>query len=843
MSQSQGSGNATVDVSLDENTGPERTAVLDISTAGGKQDSVEIRQEACSCNHQLLKDVLTYRTNWKDWKTVLQNVDCEISSDGLVLKIKRFVQNSSLLISNIENPSNTALCAVFSNWKIKIEGISKLYTDGVITPYAHGTYGGPQYTAYGLSFGPKADGYGVYIQNYPWELGIGGGALKDPNRGANTYGYTNDGVKNVFNISSFAVMSTMGTAYQMALMINSAPKALNSIAGWVLYNAGAWENNNQISTTKRYGDAFVTGQNRCFMVTPGSFTAFKVKISGMQEGDVLQWIANGAQVDSRDIIQDGIYDVTYDTERGGSQGFYLRGNPEVETKVKVTLYDGKLDEDGMIDISDSPVVLTILPTNTSIPLWRQECWEYVDSKEQTYPKAKTVENCLMKYYNGSICYNPNFNVYDGTAADPENNLGLLGAINIDTTDMSFDEYDTMEEVVPEFPDLSEITDLDDYCPQTLKVRTKGVTAGNQWADWINSLENQILYYYVKGVTEDYVGYTNYLWRILSGWEIDNDSQHEVVLKIELDNAPEGASFISLDNLLYDHHAILSPYGSGKDAALTANVKVQVSSASGARRVSTLQRAFLSYVGNLEFENSDGNGVRYISPQELDATFNWSQIPEVDLSAFNLSSRLRHMNYAFENATETTKVIGTETVRFDKREGVTQNAEYNENSWPVGLNQNGNDRPQFVQVFNGCVKLAEIGPVLDVHLIPDPASAYLAFNGCHVLATLKLKGINNFNWDLTELKSLSQESIQYLIENAEDQVGIPYDAQYARADNVPASTTDGALYDYVHIRSSRSVDGLKILAPEEWRSKLTPTLIQTANAKGWHVYIGDEEITY
>lgn len=843
MSQSQGSGNATVDVTLDENTGPERTASLTISTPGGKQDSVGIRQEACSCNHQLLKDVLTYRTNWKDWKTVLRNIDCEISSDGLVLKIKRFVQNSSLLISNIENPSNTTLCEAFSNWKIKIEGINKLFTDGVITPYTHGTYGGPQYTAYGLSFGPKADGYGVYIQNYPWELGIGGGALKDPNRGANTYGYTNDGVKNVFNISSFAVMSTMGTAYQMGLMINSALKALNVIADWFLYNAGAWENNNQISTTKRYGDAFVVGQSRCFMVTPRSFTAFKVRISGMQEGDVLQWAANGAVIDSRDITQDGIYDVTYDTEKSGSQGFYLRGNPEVETKVKVTLYDETLNEDGMIDISDSPVVLTILPTNTSIPLWRQECWEYVDSKGQTYPKSKTVENCLMKYYNGSVHSNTNFNVYDGPINEPENNLGVLDVINIDTTDMSFDEYDTMDEVVPEFPDLSEITDLDDYCPQTLKVRTKGVTAGNQWADWINSLENQILYYVVKGVTKDYAGYMNYLWRILSGWEIDNDSQHKVVLKIELDNAPEGNAFISFDNLLYDHHAILSPYGSAKDAALAANVKVQVSSASGTRRVSTLQRAFTSFVGNLEFEYPDGKNIRYIVPAELDATFNWSQIPEVDLSAFNLSARLRHMNYAFENARETTTIISTETMRFDKAEPVTQNTEYNESSWPVGLNQDGYGRPQFVQVFNGCVKLTEIGPVLDVHLIPDPQSAYLAFNGCRSLVTLKLKGINNFDWDLTELKSLSQESIQYIIDNAEDQVGTPYDAQYARADNVPPTTTDGALYDYVHIRSSRSADGLKILAPEEWRSKLTPTLIQTANAKGWHVYIGDEEITY
>ena len=42
LNKTTGQGNATVDVSLDENTGPERSASLTIKTDGGSQDSVKI---------------------------------------------------------------------------------------------------------------------------------------------------------------------------------------------------------------------------------------------------------------------------------------------------------------------------------------------------------------------------------------------------------------------------------------------------------------------------------------------------------------------------------------------------------------------------------------------------------------------------------------------------------------------------------------------------------------------------------------------------------------------------------------------------------------------------------
>ena len=838
LSKTTGQGNATVDVTLDENTGPERSASLTIRTDGGSQDSVEIRQAACACNHQLLKDVLTYRTTWKDW-TLYSLVDAEISADGLVLKIKRFSPNETFMVSNIENPSNTTLCAAFSNWKVRIEGINRIYEEGIIIPYSHTTWGGPKYIANGISFTPKAYGKAAYLQNYPWDLGVSGGALKDPNRGSSEYGYTNDGVKNVFNIDSFPVRSTMGTEYQMGIIISTQVSGnLRNVFSSVKESAKI-NSNYRITVTKRHEGSYDPNDNSACCTSASDFAPLQIRVTGLQEGDILQWVgSDGITYEDRNITEDGVY--TLSRVSGGAewQGLYLQGNPEITSEVKIAVYDdGKLDEDGMVDISDNPVVLTILPTNTSVPLWRQECWEYVDSKGQTYPKAKTVENCLMKYYNGSHYSNPDYNIYGGISLESEN-LGVLDVIHIDAADISLEGYDTMDDVVAEFPDLSEITDLDNYNMQTLKVRARGTAEGNRWADWLNG--RAASYYLAKDISEEGSS-PMLLWRILSGWMLSNDDSHQIVLDIDLSQLTdeETHEFLSFDHLMYDYYQILS--GSNLDARVNLKLRITGGEGAGTYLISTLKRAFWGFLGKLEIEYPDGNGIRYIAPTTMDATFCWTSLEEVDLSQIDLSHRLSNMNYAFENAFSK-RIVSDDTVKITKYNSINQGTGYNAHSWPVGLGQDSGSRPTFIQVFNGCGHLTEIGMVMDVSQVPDPASASSAFSGCSSLVTMRLKGINNFDWDFTQLTSLSQESIQYIIDNAEDQVGTPYDAQYARADNVPSSTTDGALYDYVHIRSSRSADGLKILAPEEWRARITSEMIQTANAKGWHIYIGDEEIT-
>lgn len=842
LSKTTGQGNATVDVTLDENTGPERSASLTIKTDGGSQDSVEIRQAACACNHQLLKDVLTYRTNWKEHIT--SNIKGSVTENGTKLIINALVPSSPIFRSNIENPAPETLCSAFSNWKIKIEGLQALYDSGKIPARTHVTWGGPNHTAYGLVATPISASGNSYIENFPWDLGVNGGALKYPNRGASSYGYTSDGVMNVFNITSFPDRTSfIGGSYNLGLLINGDKSLRKLFDDWVASKGATGINDNCCEVNQRQPEGAKSGVFLYGWSDWGDTESIQVKITGMQEGDVIHKVyrtATSGTLDFKEgeeITEDGIYTITPVANANIKAGLLLTGNTEVTSPVRVVYYGNGYDDDGMLDISDNPVVLTILPTNTSVPLWRQECWEYVDSKGQTYPKAKTVANCLMKYYNGSHYSNPDYNIYGGISLESEN-LGVLDVIHIDAADISLEGYDTMEDVVAEFPDLSEITDLDNYNMQTLKVRARGTAEGNRWADWLNG--RAASYYLAKDISEEGSS-PMLLWRILSGWMLSNDDSHQIVLDIDLSQLTdeETHEFLSFDHLMYDYYQILS--GSNLDARVNLKLRITGGEGAGTYLISTLKRAFWGFLGKLEIEYPDGNGIRYIAPTTMDATFCWTSLEEVDLSQIDLSHRLSNMDYAFENAFSK-RIVSDDTVKITKYNSINQGTGYNAHSWPVGLGQGSGSRPTFIQVFNGCGYLTEIGMVMDVSQVPDPASTSSAFFGCSSLVTMRLKGINNFDWDFTQLTSLSQESIQYIIDNAEDQVGTPYDAQYARADNVPSSTTDGALYDYVHIRSSRSVAGLKILAPEEWRSKLTTDMVQAANSKGWHIYIGDEEIT-
>lgn len=156
--------------------------------------------------------------NFNDWEI---NTDCEVEIDkiGKVAKIKKFKANTWVLRSKYEGMDNIKFCELFSNWTCKILNINRLVTEGIISGYSHDTWGGPKYTAWGLSFSPYDPSSWAYIISYPWELNVPNGTLKNPNRGALSYGYTADGKNNLFNLTKFNTLSSVGTAYQGAFSI------------------------------------------------------------------------------------------------------------------------------------------------------------------------------------------------------------------------------------------------------------------------------------------------------------------------------------------------------------------------------------------------------------------------------------------------------------------------------------------------------------------------------------------------------------------------------------------------------------------------------------------------
>lgn len=130
--------------------------------------------------------------------------------------------------------------------------------------------------------------------------------------------------------------------------------------------------------------------------------ACKVKVTGLQEGDRLgygyynAWGGNSGVSESNTYItQDGTYDIVAPSN-GGSRGFGFKLFGTGTSEVTIEFINELTDDNGLIDISDNPIVISLYNSN-GIDITSVECWDAYAETEQVWHKDKTVENCLMKY--------------------------------------------------------------------------------------------------------------------------------------------------------------------------------------------------------------------------------------------------------------------------------------------------------------------------------------------------------------------------------------------------------------------------------------------------------------
>ena len=140
-----------------------------------------------------------------------------------------------------------------------------------------------------------------------------------------------------------------------------------------------------------------------------------------------------------------------------------------------------------------------------------------------------------------------------------------------------------------------------------------------------------------------------------------------------------------------------------------------------------------------------------------------------------------------------------------------------------------------QAFN-TQNLKYIRPRLNVMLVNNEAGTrYLAFN-CQSLETAYIYGLNHGDWILDgkgtgndnhgNLKSLDDVSIQYMIENLNDLV---------------STYVEGGDPDY-ETTAVPSVNHANLYLPAEWSGRIPSNLIQSANQKGWTIYVNREVVT-
>lgn len=566
-------------------------------------------------------DPQSYAFDLRDWEVNTEaGHDIDVSFKSLT--IRKFKPNEWILRSAYDSMTNTKFCELFYGIKWRLENVAARVTDGTITSYGHGTWGGPTYYARGVVLAPFAPGYWPYTISYPWELNIAGGKLKNPNYGWATYGFSADGEQTLWNVSAFNTLSGVGTAYQGAL---------------ILYT----------------------------------------------------------------------------------------GNTDI------------LGDDGLIDISDDPIVITLV-SSMGIDPSSVECWDVRQGSKPVYRKLKTVENCWIPY-----------------------NLASFGVLDNNVT-RYLQVQDTSGNSITLLPE---------------------VTDWKQWMNWIEEYtdttsEGEEIIGYARCYTRFKIKIGNTaFWEKLRAWLAENriwnltKLLHDCNIGGELTIKVAGRNDVEwspLEN--YNGRIGLDYMTAGQMLAGTSIDKLFVD----CNAVITVMNAMLYGSDDFEIEWS-GNPCK---AKDFAGCWNYSALKTLPANMINWGERdgiwASNICYMFEYGQMTEVPVCNIGGNTDREAS-------------VNTLMGGQYCPQ---VFNG-IPLVSFGPVLDLRYTVDgyetPGSdRYRMFANMEALTDIRLKNLNHATWRFDgsgydnvtvddvnmqtfcgHIPNLDAESVAYLFENLYD----------------------------------------------------------------------------
>lgn len=468
----------------------------------------------------------------------------------------------------------------------------------------------------------------------------------------------------------------------------------------------------------------------------------------------------------------------------------------------------------IVDISENPIIITQLPINLN---------EYSADKERIFlaklgsngivnlPK-RTVENSLSRYFGEQV---QGGNVFNGVVIKD-----IFGE-NFDKNTPSI-----------KLPIASQLIDLYSYTPENLRIEVDNSNS-ESYVNWINSYTS---------IPSNYAKIKN--GSLLSAWTIHNtDNPINIVIESQ-------SMYEYLDNLFYGAEL---HNGSGYTKTNIDDVAIIIRSG----RISTAKRAFTKFSGNLNIIHQGVNGETEPSasfgfaPTQLDSTFSddSQKIIKREWLYWNNLFNISYMCDGNKNVVEVQAHDGAEVILRKFGGAYSRGDVFNTDTWPYGSEQT-TWYDLWPQIFRNCENLVTIEPIINVKYSHRMENLYKAFTGCYKLKHLRLKGLNCHDWDFTnstyfDIPNLDHDSVNYLLENVEDIVNIPFDVSYTFADNVGShsgNSVDTEVYDYYNIRTQKSLDGLTISCPKEWQVEISPASLSIANAKGWRVLVNNTEIS-
>ena len=362
------------------------------------------------------EDMSNLKFDFTEW-TINEAANNDITVEQGRITIRKFRPNRWIIKSPvISGIANTAVCAALKNIVMSSSNISKnAAVFGDEQQFKNSAGAGNDLPKF-RGFCPyPMTGDGVPVQasdSYNWEACWSGPDIRDLN-GFNDYGAFRLGAggHGTFGIWSDFTNKTMfpNELYDFPTWTrnyNGGGNSVNWYYGFILatglvndFDDGTWELDNdavldgrKVKITTR----IAANTNGWHVGKNAAPKACKVKVTGLSEGDTVYYGAN--VVTNNNVVlctTDGTYDIPAQSN-GGTWGFGFRIVGSGTSEVTIEFVNELTDDNGLVDISDNPIVITLFNSN-GVDITSVECWDAYAETEQVWHKDKTVENCLMKY--------------------------------------------------------------------------------------------------------------------------------------------------------------------------------------------------------------------------------------------------------------------------------------------------------------------------------------------------------------------------------------------------------------------------------------------------------------
>ena len=556
--------------------------------------------------------------------------------------------------------------------------------------------------------------------------------------------------------------------------------------------------------------------------------ACKIKVSGLSEGDTVYYGANS--VANNNVVlctADGTYDIPAQSN-GGSWGFGFRVCGTGTSEVTLEFVNKLADDNGLIDISDNPIVLELFNTN-GVDITSVECWDTYCGTTQVWHKDKTVQNCWVKHRlalpDGWSLYQSAFstNTYIEWVTATKFRVKRVpnGSISVEVSEESNSNYANLS-----FQGFSiKMYNKPDSVTATFSREFSNITTSEGVTQALNNGETEVAAFSKTVYRQDSASPISYNQ---AKFTFSASSEVNTGFIVELVPIYSSNGVISLNTLRWSniYPSLYIPETTDMESYMTKikwNIKpanpdiwTRVKAWYESNTAPLLSEQFADSTGLTEITLNMPADEWFLFASDM---FMNSEIEEVTLNVPR-SSRISSGNHFFRRMTSLTKINVNLTGEGEHNWGAAFGCtdcsgwfEWNDSietypanliNWyckdlnvrsetigctgmsyafdgctnlksipsfdyeAIGLSEEANTivPTRYAEyMLNNCSSLQTIGPILDMKLV-NTRTGVLA--GLNALTSARIKNLNHGDWDFTDtLKALDTTSVQYLFANLAD----------------------------------------------------------------------------